>query len=62
MEHKYEITYKIPSKFSDGKLIHRLVDNEKEMYEVTEWLDSRIKFGTCLGYIVTLVVKERKMR
>ena len=55
-----EITYKIPSKFSEGKLIHRNVDSEKEMKDVIDWLDGRIESGTCYGYIVTLVNKSWK--
>ena len=55
-----EITYKIPSKFSEGKLIHKTVDSEKEMYDITNRLDSRIKAGTCYGYIVTLINKSWK--
>ena len=57
-----EITYKIPSNVSKDrtKLIHKNVDSEKEMNDVIDRLDSRIKTGTCFGYIVTILNKSWK--
>ena len=49
----YRITYQL----ANGSHVKR-AETEEEMRKITEALDKKIEKGTCLGYCVTLFVKQ----